>query len=217
MLKKLDEKNFGLVRVLFSLKQSLDIYRVIAVNASQINNAGLGKSFFAYVRGLALESCVVNICKLVEKEKKPYELNSISGVIRYLQEGRIRCQNTDSISAFIQKNGLQYKVGKEVEALKLIFERFYGLNTTELKRFKSFRDKIVAHVENVPSERKTSLPSYAVMDGFLNFGIEFYSVVQQAYSGSFPIQLKNEQKVLIGLLHLLKVKGIKDIQKDFKD
>lgn len=231
MLKKLEDKNFDLCRLLFSLKQSLDIYRVIAVNADQLNNAGVGKSFFAYVQALALDSSVVNICKLVEKEKKPkecrpkikrinkgyYELNSIPGVIRYLQEENILCRAPDSISVFSRQNGLRYEAGKEVETLKGIFEKFYHKNIVELERLKGYRDKRIAHFEYISMEKKVFLSSYAVMDGFLKFGIEFYSTVQQAYVGRFPIQIKDEQKVLNGLLYLLELKGIKKVKNDFQD
>jgi len=217
MFEKLNEKNFDLLRVLFSLKQSLDIYRIIAVNAGQINVAGAGKSFFAYVQRLALESCVANICKLVEIEKEPYELNSIPGVIQHLQKEKIACQNTDFISILVRENGLQYKIGEEIAALESIFKHFYDRNAAELKRFKTFRDKRIAHVENVPEEKKGSLPSYEVMDEFLNFGSKFYSAIQQAYVGSFPVQLEDEKKVLTGLLHLLEIKGIKNIKNDFED
>jgi hypothetical protein len=216
MLEKLSERNFDLLRVLFYLKQDLDIYRIIAVNVEKINSSGAGKSFFAYVQKLALDSAVVNICKLVEIEKR-HELNSIPGVIQYLQKEKIKCENSEPISDFIKNNNSEYKEGHEIGTLKAIFEFFCSKNSAELKRLKDFRDKRLAHIENISELSKASLPSYAIMEKFLNFGVEFYSTVQHAYAKSFPIQLDHEQKVLVGLLHLLELKGIKDIEKNFRD
>jgi len=217
MLNKLDEKNFDLFRLVFNLKRSLDVYRIIAVNAAAINIAGAGKSLFAYTQSLAIESCVINICKLVEKEKRSYPLNSIPGVIRYLKDEAISCINTDQISTYIQKNGLEYIKGEEIVALESIFGQFYFEHVAELKRLKVFRDKRIAHAEDISVENKTVLSSYAVMERFLRFGYEFYSMVQETYIGSGPIILEANDKVLNGLIYLLELKGIKDIKRDFKD
>jgi hypothetical protein len=217
MKSKLDEKNFDLVRVLYNLKQSLDIYRVIAVNAKEITEAGSGKTFFAYIQGLVIESCVVNICKLFEIEKDPYELNSIPGVIEHLQREQIACKDSEPIAVFASENGVGYRVGHEVEVLSVICKKFYDKNKAHLKRFKSFRDKRVAHAEHSVVNRKTPLPSYAVMDFILTFGVDFYSAVQSAYIGTYPVQIKDENKTLVGLLHLLKIRGIKNIKSDFND
>ena len=217
MFSKLDEKNFDLFRVVFNLKRSLDVYRVIAVNAAEINIAGAGKSFFAYTHSLAVESCVINICKLVEREKGTYQLNSIPGVIRYLENEEIFCLNVDQIITYIQKSGLEYVEGEENIALKSIFERFYSEHVMELERLKVFRDKRIAHAEDISVESKTALSSYAVMERFLHFGFEFYSMIQATYVGTGPIILESENKVLNGLIHLLKVHGIKDVKIDFKD
>ena len=217
MFNKLDEKNFDLFRVVFNLKRSLDVHRLISVNAAAINTAGAGKSFFAYTQSLAIESCVVNICKLVEKEKGSYQLNSIPGIIRYLKAEEIPYRNTDPISIYIQKNGLGYVKGNEIVALESIFENFYSEHVTELERLKAFRDKRIAHAEDISVENKTALSSYAVMEQFLHFGFDFYSMIQETYIGSGPVILEAEGRVLNGLIHLLKAHGVKDIKTDFKD
>jgi len=217
MFGKLDKKSKDLVLTLYNLKQSLDIYRLIAVNAHQINIAGAGKSFFAYARKLALDSCVVNICKLIEKENKNYELNSIPSVIGFLKKNKLQPKNSKLIKIFIENNKQQYILGEETKAFEFIFQNFRDNNATEFKKLKDFRDKKIAHLENLPEGKETYISSYAVMDRILKFGIDFYSMVQEAYIGTFPVQFDHYTKVLIGLRHLLEIKGIKDIRDDFVD
>ena len=79
----IDQKNIGLAKLLYELRQDLDIYCLISVNAEKINERGIGKSFFGRLQQLALGSITLNICKIFEEEKG-YELNSIRGVFGHL-------------------------------------------------------------------------------------------------------------------------------------
>jgi hypothetical protein len=212
-----DERNFDLFRIVFNLKRGLDVHRLIAVNADAINSAGAGKSFFAYTQTLAIESCVVNICKLVEKEKRSYSLNSIPGIIKFLRDEDMQPRNTDQINIYLQKNGEECVKGKEITALEKIFDKFNTEHETEVERLKTLRDKRIAHAEDILVERKTAISSYAIMERFLRFGYEFYAMIQETYVESGPIILEANNKVANGLVSLLELKGIKDIKRDFND
>ena len=85
MQRSMDEKNIGLARILYELRQDLDIYCLISINAGKINEnkRGIGKIFFGHLQQLALRSIAVNICKIFEEEKG-FELNSIPGVFRHI-------------------------------------------------------------------------------------------------------------------------------------
>ncbi len=72
----LDKKNIGLAKLLYELRQDLDIYCLISANADKIKGKGIGNAFFGHLQQLALRSIAVNICKIFEEEKG-YQLNSI--------------------------------------------------------------------------------------------------------------------------------------------
>jgi hypothetical protein len=53
---KIDNKNIGLVKNLWQLRQALDVYCLISANAVAINQKGGEKTFFGFVQSLCLRS-----------------------------------------------------------------------------------------------------------------------------------------------------------------
>jgi hypothetical protein len=86
----IDHKNIGLAKILFSLRQDLDIHCLIRVNGSQIDHHRPGNWFLGHVTMRALESIVLAICNIYEDENGRYELNSIQGVLNSLSRRRDR-------------------------------------------------------------------------------------------------------------------------------
>src|SRR3989338_4199628 len=99
MKEKIDNKNIGLAKTLYHLKENADLFKILTVNAENIKQKGRGKTFFSHVHRLALESFVVNICKIFELEKD-YELDSIHGILNYIKNSNIIPKNTDLINKF---------------------------------------------------------------------------------------------------------------------
>ena len=97
-----DQKNIGLAKLLYELRQDLDIYCLISVNADKIKERGVGKSFFGHLQQLALGSITLNICKIFEEEKG-YELNSIRGVFRHLYTEVPTTLDDRKLRGFIRK------------------------------------------------------------------------------------------------------------------
>lgn len=54
ILDKLDERNFDLTRILVNLRHSYYIYKIIGLNADEINNKRIGRSFFGHIRNLTI-------------------------------------------------------------------------------------------------------------------------------------------------------------------
>src|SRR5207244_2018855 len=71
----IDEKNIELAKTLFCLRQDMDVYCLIGVNASKIQANAIGTLFFGHLQKRMIECIVLAICKLYEDEKRN-ELNS---------------------------------------------------------------------------------------------------------------------------------------------
>ena len=215
-LNTLNERNFDLTRILINLRQSLYIYKIIGLNADQINSNRIGRSFFGYIQGLTIESLAVNICKLFEIEKENgYELNSIHGIIRFLKESQMPCRNFEPVETFILKYGQEMENGDVLEKLDLVLNEFRQRHDRDLRRFKAFRNQRVAHAQNIVVTINTDLPSPAVIKELLDFGISFYSSVQESYVSSGPIKHESETKVLISAKQVLEKIGITNVKTEY--
>lgn len=158
---KIDNKNIGLLKNLHWLRQELDVYCLISVNAVSIKNSGVGKSFFGFLQKSCIDLITLNICKIYEYEKN-YELNSIEGVLKYITDDKLSALDPSSVHDFICKYGNGYNEDDLLSSLSLTVVGFKKKHENELERFKAHRDKRVAHSEF--GHNQNSLPSYDVME-----------------------------------------------------
>ena len=99
---KMDNKNISLLKNLFWLRQELDVYCLIVSNQDSINNKGVGKNFFGFLRRSCIHLITLNICKIYDYEKK-YELNSIEGVLKCISSEKLSDRAMSAIADFIRK------------------------------------------------------------------------------------------------------------------
>lgn len=209
----IDQKNIGLAKLLYELRQDLDIYCLISANADKINERGIGKSFFGHLQQLAFRSITLNICKIFEEEKG-YELNSVQGVFRNLTTETPAPLDDSKLKIFILKYQGPSDFGNPISALQLTIEGFRDKLKGEIDRFKAFRDKKVAHSEyDIAIE---TLPSYDVMESLFSFGADFYELISAAFVGVSPFDFRTERKVKVGLKRLLQELGLEAIKTDMK-
>ncbi len=208
----IDQKNIGLSKLLYELRQNLDIYCLIFVNANSIKQRGVGRNFFGYIQKLAMDSIILNICKIYEKEEKKYPLNSIDGVFNHLIMESPRALDDSNIKGFIQKYGGPSDVDSQMDALQLTIERFRDAYKDELTRFKTFRHKMVAHSES--DFNKDKLPSVDVMEKLFLFGADFYELVSDSFIGVGPFDFMTWRRVKYSLTRLLQELGFQDIKTD---
>jgi len=205
----MDQKNIGLAKILYGLRQDLDIYCLISANVKKIKERGIGKSFFGHLQLLAFRSITLNICKIFEEEKG-YELNSIPGVCHHLITETPTILNDAKLRDFIQKYHGPSDFGSPISELQLTIDGFRDKFKVELDRFKEFRDKYIAHSEyGIAIE---TLPSYDVMENLFFFGADFYDLISAAFVAVGPCDLRTERKVKIGLKRLLQEHGLEAIK-----
>lgn len=180
----------------------------------KIEQNKIGVNYFVHIQRLAVESIAMNICKLFETEKD-FRLNSIHGILQYIEEEEIPCQNIGPIKNFVLMHGNDTDEDNVIGSVSLVCTKFHERHKEDLKKFREFRSKRVAHAENITVEMNTHLPSHSIAKKFLTFGIGFYSSIQESYIGSFPIQHKSDKKVATSTVNLLKSIGLSDIKKEF--
>ncbi len=213
LINQLDERNTGLGAIIFECKQSIDLYKIIALNADGINKTST-QFFFAHVQMLAAQSIILSFCKIYEQEKH-HPLHSIPAILSLLENHNPPPKHTEAVKTFIMKHNSESPdiPAQTPHDLLCEVQREYE---SELKRYKDVRDKSLAHGEyreNVGAP----LPSYDVMERLLNFAIDFYSMIHEAYTGIKPAQLKNDVRTLTDAVNVLRAIGLKDIKTDFLD
>lgn len=204
----IDRKNIGLAITLFNLRNDLDVYSLISLNASQIEASGKGRFFFGHVQKRMVESIALGICKVYEDEKG-YELNSISGIIKNLIKTGKAPLDHSKIKEFVQKYGSPTKEMPPARVLSWTLHGFRKKHNAELDRFKKARNKIIAHSEfdvNIDS-----LPSFDIMERLFWFGADFYAVIGEVFLAMSPADLCMQQ-VKRNFRKLLESLGIPDIK-----
>jgi len=210
----IDEKNIELAKTLFCLRQDMDVYCLIGVNASKIEANAIGTLFFGHVQKRMIECIVLAICKLYEDEKRN-ELNSIQGVLNSLSRRTPRPTiEKSSVQDFVRQQGGPCKETDLLKALQATFDQFRNKFSDELNRFKTARDKVIAHSEY--QVIIDGLPSFDTMERLFYFGADFYAVVSSSFVGCGPDDIRNRREVKSNFRKLLAKIGVTDIETDMK-
>jgi hypothetical protein len=164
---------------------------------------------------LAQRYCAISICKIFEPKKNKYELNSIPGILDFIEKETIPFDSQEkALAEFIIKYGKEEP--NSFAAVKKVFKEFVEHHKDDIERIKEFRDKRIAHSEMIELKDK-SIPSYDVMEKFLQFGIDFYSMISKGYLNGGPVDFTRDARVLVSVCNFLKKIGIENVQRDFPD
>jgi hypothetical protein len=220
-VENLDNKIIELEKELYRLKCFLDIYKIIVINAKEINAIGWGKIFFWQVRQMSLDSYALGICKVFEEEKN-HELYSLASILETAKDCKPQdeCPLRDFVSRskdlLVQKEE-SYSNSLIVEIEK-IYTKFYQKYFKEDDRLKKVRDKIIAHPEYIEDVmRPKNLPSYDMMEKILFFAIDLHSAISNAYLIVGPHPIKNDQNVFSSTRTVLEKLGVSNVKTEFDD
>jgi len=211
---KTDQKNIRLLKNLWRLRQTLDVYDLIAISTDAIKR-GRGKNFFNFLRISSLHLIFLYICKIFEEEKPDgqggvrYELASIGGVLGSIKEENAAISKPERINEFVKKyGGHPGKAG--IEAIVKVVEGFREQHGEALKRFKELRDKLTAHADLEFSA--THAPSPETMVQLLEFGWDFYMLVARAIICVCPVKPDSDTRVKASLKQMLRELGYEEIE-----
>ncbi len=210
---KMDHKNIGLLKTLYHLRQDLDVYCLVSVNAKKINQKNVWKSFFGHIQQLSMASIVLSICKIFENEKRN-ELNSISGVLRHVVNEVSLALDHTKLSKFIKKYNGPSDDKDTISALSSTVAGFVNRYSKELEAFKMSRDKMLVHSEY--GFKPSDLPSFDVMEKLFDFGLAFYSLVSDAFIGVGSYDLNDVRRVKGSLKTIFNELGLEEIKTEFE-
>lgn len=182
-----DLRNIGFAKILFYFRQHLGVYRTLALNSKKINEVTNNNSFFSYLRAAAIEGITLCICKLYEPEKS-FELDSIDGLFKELTTASFVPKDFSKTRAFVSSYGGNPDLPDILQAVEKIIEKFKKDNKLHIDKFKTYRDKFVAHGES--HFKSENLPSYDVIERLYNFGYNFYSMISEDFIGAVPALMK---------------------------
>jgi len=197
----------------------LDVHCLIFANWEAIKNRGIGRKFFSFLEMLCQHLIVLCICKVFETEKidkqgkVKYDLDSIEGVLRAIDNKKVVMLDAASVRDFVRKYG-GASDKNEILAISSVVEKFKGEYSEALDRFQTLRDKWVAHGESefVPKDA----PSYDIMERLFNFGLDFYSLVSRMFIFTVPDDLNRNREVKASLKRVLKELGFEDIRTEME-
>lgn len=174
---KHDAKNIGLLKIIYGLRQNIDVQRIIGLNVPEMKIHGISEVFWGYVQTLALESTAIAVCKIFEFEKRN-DLNSIAGIINSLPDEAYSAAQLRAIERFASKYGVNRACTAPKQFLRDVAADFQDKHQRSLDECKEFRDKFAVH-----SEFKFlvgSLPSQDEFEAIFDFSADFYRLVSES-------------------------------------
>ncbi|MBA7685341.1 hypothetical protein ES703_93764 [subsurface metagenome] len=221
-VKNLDNKITELGKeLLYRMKCFLDIYKIISLNAIEINAIGREKIFFGQLQRMSLESYVLDICKVFEKEKN-YELNSLPSILKTAKD--CKPQDEQPLRDFVNEYRDLLSQREEccsnslIAELEQIYTKFYQKYFEQDDRIEKVRNKIIAHSEDIANDvRSRGLPSYDFLEKLLFFALDMHSAISKAYLQVFPHPIKNDRKVFSSTCTVLEKLGVSNVKTKFDD
>jgi predicted DNA-binding mobile mystery protein A len=204
-LRKTDDKNIELAKMIFWLRQNLELYELISVNVESLRAVGASEALFSHIHRLAMEAIAVTLCKIYEEEKRN-ELNSIIGVINALPERASYTQaQLHSVERFAEKHGMRKECDHPKEYLAQLLLEFTVAHEKGFSSLRQFRNKFASHSEH--KFELGTLPSFEEFEALYAFADGFYRLISEEFLNVGPALF--ELYVRNGFKRLLKAIGIK--------
>jgi len=119
-----------------------------------------------------------------------------------------------SVRDFVQEYGGPSEERDSSKALRSTVDLLKNKYAEDLKRFKTARDKVVAHSEYQAMIK--TVPSFDCMEKLFEFGADFYGAVSHSFIGCGPDDLRKRREVKRDFCKLLKAIGVKDIKTEME-
>lgn len=212
----LDRKNVELGKLIYRLRQAIDVHRIVGLNTAAARRLGghkISGYLLWYVQLLALESIPLTICKIFDYEnpKKPYKLNSISGVMARLAKHKYTAIHAKNVERFGRRYGNTAACSEPAAFLNDTIAVFRRTHRDALRRMRQFRNQFVAHSQF--GAKIETLPSIDEFEAIFDFCADFYKLIGAGILDIGPAAFPPH--VGTGLLHTLRNLGLTDAQFDF--
>ncbi len=219
----LDRKNLALALLIYRLRQDIDVYRIIGINAGAAKRLGghrISGAFFGYVQGVAHESMALTTRKIFDWEdpKKKYRLNSISGVLARVDKLKFTAQMAKNVERFCAKYGNRTPQRRPAKYLQATVELFRNQHVVALERLRTYRNQRIAHSQFIIHRKRTksdkTLPSLDQFEALFDFAVDFYKLVSDGLLNIGPTGFAPNAGT--GLVRTLKHLGLAEAKFDFQ-
>jgi hypothetical protein len=212
----LDRKNISLAKTTMRLRQAIDVYRIIGINASAAKRLGANKIssiFFGYVQQVSLDMIALTICIIFQWEdpNKPYKQNSVSGILTRLEKHKYTDVQAKNVERFGRKYGNTAACPDPTQFLRDTVDAFKRQHDASLERLRRYRNTHVAHSQL--GARVKSLPSIDDFEAIFDFAVDFYKLISDGILNIGPTGFPPAAGV--GLVRTFKNLGLTDALFDF--
>jgi hypothetical protein len=215
----LDDKLRALEHALCILKRTLDVYRIVSLNAAEIDGVPYAHEFFVLAQRSALHVFAVGICAAFEKQKN-YKLFSLTGVLDAAEQCALddRRPLQDLIAKYAISSGDKQCVSSPptIGTIRSIINQFLALHDSDYRQFCDVRNKVFAHYEDLGEDVKLKwLPNYDLMEKLLLFAIDTHSAICTAYLPVGPYPINDDTRAIVSICAVLNALGIANLKVGF--
>ena len=189
-------------------KYCLDTYKIIGLNARDINDA---KTFYGHVQRMSHLHIAMSLAKIYERETS-HHLCSIAGICRLLVAREVR--NQAAIDGLARKYSVQPTADWQSD-LALIRKQ----QGTKLRRpiatIRKLRNTRLAHLAAGPTTDVA--PSIAAFEALLEFPIDLYSAVRDGFENVSTHKILQDNRQANSLTKILRLSGLEHVKRTFSD
>jgi AbiU2 len=207
---KTDKKNIELSKLLYQLREDIDVERIIGLNVIALRESEISNALVGYLQKTAQESLALYFCKIFELPDG-HSLNSIPGIISSIPETPLSGDHATAFLGFGRKYGNKANPSQAKSYLNKTFNQFRKSHSLSLKLLKNFRDTVGAHSDSDSNSKL--LPSHDECEKLYTFAVEFYNLVARYVINSGPATIPRGASS--GLVRLMKSMGIQNPKTDF--
>jgi hypothetical protein len=207
---KTDKKNIELSRLLYQLREDIDVERIIGLNVDALRDSEISNALGGYLQKTAQESLALYFRKIFELPDG-HSLNSIPGIISSIPETPLSGDHVTAFLGFGGKYGNKANPSQAKSYLNKTFNQFRKRHSVSLKLLKNFRDTVGAHSDSDSNSK--FLPSHDEFEKLYTFAVDFYNLVARYVISSGPATIPRGAGS--GLVRLMKSMGIQNPKTDF--
>jgi hypothetical protein len=207
---KTDKKNIELSKLLYQLREDIDVERIIGLNVVALRDSEISNALVWHLRKTAQESLALYFCKIFELPDG-HSLNSIPGIIGSLPETPLSGDHATAFVGFGRKYGNKADSSQVKSYLNKTFNQFRKRHSASLKLLKDFRDTVGVHSDS--NSNSKFLPSHDEFEKLYTFAVEFYNLVARYVINSGPAPIP--RLAGSGLVSVMKSMGVQNPKTDF--
>ena len=189
-------------------KYCLDTYKIIGLNASDLNVA---KTFYGHLQRMSHLHIAMSLAKIYERETSR-RLCSIAGICRLVADREVR--NKTAIDALARKYTVEPTSDWQGDLTKIRKQQGTRLRRP-IAMVRKLRNTRLAHLAAGPITNVA--PSVAAFEALLEFPIDLYSALRDGFEDISTHKILQDNRQVNSLTKILNLSGVEDVKRQFSD